>query len=202
MFKAPNPFEEIVAKATDENLTSEDWGLNLQVCDKLSGDDEQDARNCMAAVQKRLSHRSANVQLYALTLADTLSKNCGDAVHHEIASRAFMQAITRLTTERQTHPMVKKRALVLLREWANEYKDNDTLGLVGETVHALKDEYYDIDDDTVAAPKGPVRSQVVVATQADISRPPSSCRPRRRSCVGRWSCPSGSKGGAACQPPR
>ena len=26
------------AKATNENLASEDWALNLEVCDKVSGD--------------------------------------------------------------------------------------------------------------------------------------------------------------------
>ena len=53
---AANPYDEIVGesrprlvetrgsvltfsgKATDENLASEDWGLNIEVCDKVSGD--------------------------------------------------------------------------------------------------------------------------------------------------------------------
>lgn len=36
MFKAPNPYDEVVIKATDENLTSENWQLNLDVCDKVT----------------------------------------------------------------------------------------------------------------------------------------------------------------------
>ena len=28
----------LIAKATDENLASENWGLNLEVCDKVSTD--------------------------------------------------------------------------------------------------------------------------------------------------------------------
>lgn len=149
MFKAPNPYEDLVAKATDEGLTGENWQLNLDLCDKLSDDDENNARSMIAAVRGRLTHKNTNVQLYALTLADTLSKNCGNAVHHEIASRAFMQTMSKLATDRTTHALTKKRVLALLREWAEEYKADDTLSLVAETVRDLKAEYFDVDDDDV-----------------------------------------------------
>jgi hypothetical protein len=58
------------------------------------------ARNVIAAVLKRLAHRNPNVQLYSLTLTESLSKNCGKALHSEIASRAFTQALERLITDR------------------------------------------------------------------------------------------------------
>ncbi|WFD35439.1 hypothetical protein MCUN1_002293 [Malassezia cuniculi] len=148
MFRAQNPFDDVVAKATDEHLTSENWQLNMQVCDMVVAGDDATARQCISAIQKRLLHRSANVQLYALTLTDSLSTNC-DKIHAEIASRAFMQTITRLVTNRHTHHIVKQRALKLLREWANAYKSDDTLGLVQETMHELKGEYYEIDDEPV-----------------------------------------------------
>ena len=45
MFRAPNPFEELVNKATDENLTTENWELNLELCDRLASNDESDARS-------------------------------------------------------------------------------------------------------------------------------------------------------------
>ena len=103
MFRTPNPFEELVNKATDENLTTENWDLNLALCDRLASNDESDARKCLSAIQKRISNRNANVQLYAITLTDTLSKNCGDAVHHEIASRAFMQTLSKVVQDPNTH---------------------------------------------------------------------------------------------------
>lgn len=58
------------------------------------------ARNVIAAVLKRLAHRNPNVQLYSLTLTESLSKNCGKELHSEIASRAFTQALERLITDR------------------------------------------------------------------------------------------------------
>jgi len=40
MFAAKNPLEDIVTKATSEELTSENWELNLEVCDKVSSGGE------------------------------------------------------------------------------------------------------------------------------------------------------------------
>ena len=62
------------------------------------------ARNVIAAILKRLTHRTANVQLYTLTLAESLTKNCGIAVHREIASRAFTAGLDRLITDRVRDP--------------------------------------------------------------------------------------------------
>lgn len=59
---------ESVDKATDENLTSEDWGAIMEVCDRV----ERDANGSKEAVQsliKRLAHRNANVQLYTLEVS-------------------------------------------------------------------------------------------------------------------------------------
>lgn len=147
MFRAPNPFEELVNKATDENLTTENWELNLELCDRLASYDESDARKCMAAIQKRVVHRNANVQLYAITLTDTLSKNCGDAIHHEIASRAFMHTLSKVVRDPSTHNLVKQRILRTLLSWRDEYKHDDTLGLVADTVNDLREDFYELDEE-------------------------------------------------------
>ena len=71
----------LLAKATDENLTSENWELILDVCDKVNSKPEEGCvspmcsdlisrpRDAVAAVTKRFSHRNANVQLYSLTVS-------------------------------------------------------------------------------------------------------------------------------------
>lgn len=58
------------------------------------------ARAVITSAIKRLAHRSPNVQLYSLSLAESLSKNCGVDLHRELASRAFTQALERLVTDR------------------------------------------------------------------------------------------------------
>lgn len=71
----------LLAKATDENLTSENWEVILDVCDKVNAKPEEGCvslmcgdlisrpRDAVAAVTKRFSHRNANVQLYSLTVS-------------------------------------------------------------------------------------------------------------------------------------
>lgn len=56
---------DCTAKATDENLTSENWEYIMDVCDKVTGEDSG-AKDAVASMIKRLAHRNANVQLYTL----------------------------------------------------------------------------------------------------------------------------------------
>ncbi|KAL8693848.1 MAG: hypothetical protein Q9218_001404 [Villophora microphyllina] len=60
-----NAFDDAVAKATDENLTSENWEYILDVCDRVAAQ-ESGAKDAVASIIKRLAHRNANVQLYTL----------------------------------------------------------------------------------------------------------------------------------------
>ncbi len=53
------------AKATDENLTSEDWGAIMEVCDKVTSD-PNGPKDAAQSLIRRLAHRNANVQLYTL----------------------------------------------------------------------------------------------------------------------------------------
>lgn len=59
------------AKATDENLTSEDWAAIMEVCDRVSGD-SNGSQSAVQALIKRLAHRNANVQLYTLEVSIAL----------------------------------------------------------------------------------------------------------------------------------
>lgn len=55
-------------KATDENLTSEDWGAIMEVCDRVATD-SNGAKDAVQSMIKRLAHRNANVQLYTLEVS-------------------------------------------------------------------------------------------------------------------------------------
>ncbi|KAF8344497.1 hypothetical protein F5887DRAFT_1203636 [Amanita rubescens] len=133
-----NPYDDIVGKTTDENLTSENWELILNLCDKVSDEGQEGARNVIAAILKRLAHRNPNVQLYALALTESLSKNCGVVMNREIASRAFTQGLEKLITDRNSHDKVKKRALALIVTWTAEFENDPTLGIMEECFNNLK----------------------------------------------------------------
>ena len=55
----------LIAKATDETLTTEDWGAILEVCDRVTTD-PNGPKEVVSSLIKRLAHRNANVQLYTL----------------------------------------------------------------------------------------------------------------------------------------
>ncbi|KAJ7088861.1 hypothetical protein B0H15DRAFT_288079 [Mycena belliarum] len=137
-----NPYDEIVVKTTDEHLTSENWELILNLCDKVQDEGPEGAHNVVAALLKRLAHRNPNVQLYTLSLAEALSKNCSIELHREIASRAWTSGLERVVTDRNTHEKVRTRALGLVAMWTAEFAEDSTLGIMQECYDSLKAKNY------------------------------------------------------------
>ncbi|KAF2472637.1 uncharacterized protein BDR25DRAFT_302749 [Lindgomyces ingoldianus] len=138
MFRAQqNAFDDVVVKATDENLTSENWEYILDVCDKV-GSEETGAKDAVAAMIKRLAHRNANVQLYTLELANALSQNCGMKIYKELASRSFTDALLRLAADRNTHQQVKAKILERMAEWSEMFSSDPDLGIMQGAYMKLK----------------------------------------------------------------
>ncbi|KAI9769126.1 MAG: ESCRT-0 subunit protein hse1 [Geoglossum simile] len=138
MFRAQqNAFDDVVAKATDENLTSENWEYIMDVCDKANSDDNG-ARDAVASMIKRLAHRNANVQLYTLELANALSQNCGQKIHLELSSRSFTDALLRLANDRNTHQQVKAKILECMEDWTAMFSRDPDLGIMGQQYIKLK----------------------------------------------------------------
>ncbi|KAF9480351.1 hypothetical protein BDN70DRAFT_805464 [Pholiota conissans] len=145
-------YEDIVNKTTDENLTSENWELILNLCDKVQDEGQTGAHAAIAAILKRLAHRNPNVQLYALSLTEALSKNTGIEVHRELASRAFTQGLEKLITDRNTHEKVRRRALGLIAMWTAEFEKDETLGIMEDCYNNLKAKNYKFDQVEEAPP--------------------------------------------------
>lgn len=155
MFRAQqNAFDDAVAKATDENLTSENWEYILDVCDKVSVE-EAGAKEAVAAMIKRLAHRNANVQLYTLELANALSQNCGPKIHRELASRSFTDALLRLAADRNTHQQVKSKILERMQEWTEMFSSNPDFGIMEQAYMKLK-----TTNPNLQPPSKPVKQQI------------------------------------------
>ncbi|PLW10528.1 hypothetical protein PCANC_04326 [Puccinia coronata f. sp. avenae] len=143
-----NPYDEVVLKATDEAQTSENWSLFIQVCDKVLTDTSPTGpRDCIASIQKRLQHRNANVQLFCLTLTESLVKNTNENLHREVSSRAFMKVLSGLVLDRYTHEKVQKRILQCLKSWVDDFHGKPHLGLVEETVEELKEKGHQYEEE-------------------------------------------------------
>ncbi|KAF7565706.1 VHS multi-domain protein [Pyrenophora tritici-repentis] len=155
MFRAQsNIFDDVVVKATDENLTSENWEYILDVCDKV-GSSDTGAKDAVAAMIRRLAHRNANVQLYTLELANALSQNCGIQMHKELASRSFTEALLRLANDRNTHQQVKAKILERMGEWTDMFARDPDLGIMSGAYMKLKSQ-----NPNLRAPSKPQKTQI------------------------------------------
>ncbi|OCK81648.1 hypothetical protein K432DRAFT_350618 [Lepidopterella palustris CBS 459.81] len=155
MFRAQqNAFDDVVVKATDENLTSENWEYIIDVCDKV-GSAETGAKDAVAAMIKRLAHRNANVQLYTLELANALSQNCGIQMHKELSSRSFTDALLRLAADRNTHQQVKAKILERMAEWTEMFASNPDLGIMQGAYMKLKSQ-----NPNLRPPQAPQKTQI------------------------------------------
>ncbi|KAK4126851.1 hypothetical protein N657DRAFT_630796 [Parathielavia appendiculata] len=139
MFRAAaaGPYDEAINKATDENLTSEDWGAIMEICDRVSGD-QNGPKESVQSLIKRLAHRNANVQLYTLEVANALSQNCGKNMHRELSSRAFTDALLKLANDRNTHNQVKVKILERMKDWSDMFKSDPDLGIMYDAYYRLK----------------------------------------------------------------
>jgi hypothetical protein len=61
----------ISEKATDEKNTSEEWGLIMDICDRI-GNSPVHAKDCLRSVVKRLNHQDPHIVMQAITVRPLL----------------------------------------------------------------------------------------------------------------------------------
>jgi hypothetical protein len=89
----------LVDRATNDMLIGPDWAMNLEICDTLNRDPGQ-AKDVVKSIKKRIAHRNAKVQLLALTLLETMIKNCGDIVHMQVAEKDILHEMVKIVKKR------------------------------------------------------------------------------------------------------
>jgi signal transducing adaptor molecule len=129
----------------------------MEVCDRVTGD-PNGPKEAVQSLIKRLAHRNANVQLYTLEVssclhgngsrtypadtllkvANALSQNCGKAMHRELSSRAFTDAMLKLANDRNTHNQVKAKILERMKDWTDMFKSDPDLGIMHDAYFRLK----------------------------------------------------------------
>ncbi|CUS09043.1 unnamed protein product [Tuber aestivum] len=156
MFRAQqNEFDDVIAKATDETLTSENWEYMMDAWEKINESGENGPKNAVAALIKRLAHRNADVQIYTLELANAFSQNCGPKMHRELASRSFTESLLRLAGDRNTHQKVKTKILERMAEWSEMFSKEPDLGIMDQAYNKLKSQ-----NPTIQAPSKPHKREI------------------------------------------
>ncbi|XP_042462278.1 TOM1-like protein 6 isoform X1 [Zingiber officinale] len=108
-----------VEKATSRLLIGPDWTMNMDICDTINNDQWQ-AKEVLKAIKKRLQNKNPKVQFLALTLLETMVKNCGEYVHFQVAERKILEEMIKIV-KKKTDMQVRDKILVLLDSWQEAF---------------------------------------------------------------------------------
>ncbi|XP_037369559.1 target of Myb1 membrane trafficking protein isoform X1 [Talpa occidentalis] len=136
-FLLGNPFSSPVGqrieKATDGALQSEDWALNMEICDIIN-ETEEGPKDAFRAVKKRIvGNKNFHEVMLALTVLETCVKNCGHRFHVLVASQDFVEGVLVRTILPKNNPptVVHDKVLNLIQSWADAFRSSpDLTGVV------------------------------------------------------------------------
>ncbi|XP_019714080.1 target of Myb1 membrane trafficking protein isoform X3 [Hippocampus comes] len=136
-FLLGNPFSTPVGQrieiATSSSLPSEDWSLNMEICDVVNSS-EEGPKDAVRAIKKRIvGNRNFKEVMLALTVLETCVKNCGYRFHILVTTRDFIEGVlVRSIIPRNNPPLiVHDRVLGIVQAWADAFRSSpDLTGVV------------------------------------------------------------------------
>ncbi|KAB0400336.1 hypothetical protein E2I00_010432, partial [Balaenoptera physalus] len=120
-------------KATDGSLQSENWALNMEICDIIN-ETEEGPKDAFRAMKKRIvGNKNFHEVMLALTVLETCVKNCGHRFHVLVASQDFVEGVLVRTILPKNNPptIVHDKVLTLIQSWADAFRSSpDLTGVV------------------------------------------------------------------------
>ncbi|XP_036946056.1 target of Myb protein 1 isoform X3 [Acanthopagrus latus] len=136
-FLLGNPFStpvgQLIESATSSSLPSEDWALNMEICDMINCA-EEGPKDAVRAIKKRIvGNKNFKEVMLALTVLETCVKNCGYRFHILVTTRDFVEGVlVRSIIPRNNPPLVlHDRVLSIIQAWADAFRSSpDLTGVV------------------------------------------------------------------------
>ncbi|KAM6904439.1 target of Myb1 membrane trafficking protein [Xenentodon cancila] len=136
-FLMGNPFStqvgQRIERATCSSLPSEDWELNMEICDMINSS-EEGPKDAIRAIKKRIvGNKNFKEVMLALTVLETCVKNCGYRFHILVTTRDFIEGVlVRSIIPRNNPPLVvHDRVLSIIQAWADAFRSSpDLTGVV------------------------------------------------------------------------
>ncbi|XP_014243358.1 TOM1-like protein 2 isoform X2 [Cimex lectularius] len=171
-----NPFStpvgQKIEQATDPSLASENWSLNMEICD-LINDTEDGPKDAIKAIRKRLQTsvgKNYTTVMFTLTVLETCVKNCGRRFHVLVCNKEFVGELVKLIGPKNGPPMaVQEKVLSLIQAWVDAFHQQQDLNGVVQVYQELKAkgiEFPMTDLDSMApihTPKKSVKTETVVS---------------------------------------
>ena len=127
-----------ILKATDPKLRTDNWQLNLHVCDIVKRDPEVNGHDAVQMIQRRLEQNDANVILRSLALTVALAENCGSRLQQDISSKAFTSVLYSLIENRTTHHTIKVDVARVVKQLSKSFENDPSLRSMRDTYKSIK----------------------------------------------------------------
>uniref|UniRef100_A0A673AKI1 TOM1-like protein 2 n=1 Tax=Sphaeramia orbicularis TaxID=375764 RepID=A0A673AKI1_9TELE len=134
------PVGHCIERATDGSLQSEDWTLNMEICDIIN-ETEDGPKDAIRAVKKRLNgNKNYREVMLTLTVLETCVKNCGHRFHALVTSRDFVDGVlVKIISPKNNPPtIVQDKVLALIQAWADAFRSSPDLTGVVQIYEELK----------------------------------------------------------------
>ncbi|XP_063790920.1 TOM1-like protein 2 isoform X2 [Pseudophryne corroboree] len=134
------PVGQCIEKATDGSLPSEDWTLNMEICDIIN-ETEEGPKDAIRALKKRLNgNKNYREVMLALTVLETCVKNCGHRFHVLVTHRDFIDGVlVKIVSPKNNPPtIVQDKVLALIQAWADAFRSSPDLTGVVHIYEELK----------------------------------------------------------------